>query len=155
MVGRAIGYKRAPFTRLSNSIKRARSSRPSDIRNARKTTSGVHFFFISMAIILALILLILQVLTIALLVAEPLVFDDGHVPEPVGREYCVAVVALVPAGQLVHWFLLVDNLVLNYEPSVSDSNGGCAQLIAYITRCATAGTIAFPYAFNASLRHLA
>ena len=102
MVGRAIGYKRAPFTRLSNSIKRARSSRPSDIRNARKTTSGVHFFFISIAIILALILLILQVLTIALLVAEPLVLDYRHEAETLCGEYGMAIRTFVPSDQLAH-----------------------------------------------------
>lgn len=108
--------------------------------------------FVSM---FAILLLLLKLAPVAVLVAIPMVLDDGHVPEPVGREYGVAIVALVPAGQLVHWCLLFDNLVLHYEPSVSDSNGGCAQFIADITRCATAGTIAFPYAFNASLRHLA
>lgn len=78
---------------------------------------------------LAFILLILQIFSVAVLVAEPLVLDNGHVPEPVCREYGAAIVALVPAGQLVHWCLLVDNLVINYEPSVSDSNGGCAQFM--------------------------
>ena len=50
--------------------------------------------FVSM---FAILLLLLKLAPVAVLVAVPVVLDDGHVPEPVGREYGAAIVALVPA----------------------------------------------------------
>ena len=55
--------------------------------------------FVSM---FAVLLLLLKLAPVAVLVAVPMVLDDGHVPEPIAREYGAAIVALVPAGQLTH-----------------------------------------------------
>ncbi len=53
--------------------------------------------FVSM---FAVLLLLLKLAPVAVLVTIPMVLDDGHVPEPIDREYGMAIVALVPAGQL-------------------------------------------------------
>ena len=101
--------ERAARTRRSNAHASLRWFCGTDRRKYRVTVKSVTTGLLrrSMSIasfvsMFAILLLLLKLAPVAVLVAVPMVLDDGHVPEPIAREYGAAIVALVPAGQLTH-----------------------------------------------------